>query len=73
MTAVELQTKYGWEPARLRENIASSSCANHTVHSTWALRAGGTHDESNLQSLCHPCHSAKTMAEVKRLGARASA
>ena len=24
------------------------------------LRAGGTHDAENLQSLCHACHSRKT-------------
>lgn len=30
------------------------------------LRHGGTHDYSNLQSLCHRCHSAKTMRELNR-------
>ena len=29
-------------------------------------RNGGTDDESNLQPLCHACHSRKTSAEVGR-------
>jgi 5-methylcytosine-specific restriction protein A len=27
------------------------------------LRKGGTNERSNLQSLCHSCHSAKTVSE----------
>ena len=30
------------------------------------LEQGGTHDETNLQALCKPCHSAKTAREDGR-------
>lgn len=32
------------------------------------LAAGGTHAMSNLRSLCKPCHSRKTMAELNARG-----
>ena len=32
--------------------------------------AGGTDDDDNLRGLCHRHHSAKTMREVQRRGAR---
>jgi len=34
------------------------------------LRRGGTHDHRNLQSLCRPHHSAKTVREDGRFGHR---
>lgn len=33
------------------------------VHHKLALRDGGTHEASNLQALCHSCHSRITNAE----------
>ena len=33
------------------------------VHHIVPLRLGGTNDPSNLQALCKPCHSRKTMRE----------
>lgn len=30
------------------------------------LERGGTHDETNLQALCKPCHSSKTAREDER-------
>lgn len=30
------------------------------------VRAGGTHDEWNLQPLCQSCHNSKTNADKKR-------
>lgn len=32
------------------------------------LWEGGSHDDSNLQSLCVPCHDAKSAEEAKRRG-----
>lgn len=32
------------------------------------LSAGGTHAESNLQTLCHSCHGRKTAAEKRQRG-----
>jgi 5-methylcytosine-specific restriction enzyme A len=65
---------YGYRWRQLRENFllrfplcAACLLEGRTVAATdvdhiVAKRAGGTDDESNLQSLCHACHSAKTMA-----------
>ena len=39
-----------------------------TVDHIVPLREGGTNEESNLQSLCKPCHSSKTNAERNRAG-----
>ena len=35
---------------------AEATDVDHVV----PLRSGGTHDESNLQALCHACHGRKT-------------
>lgn len=65
---------YGYRWRQLRENFILDhplcvECAalGLTVAATdvdhiVAKRNGGTDDESNLQALCHACHSAKTMA-----------
>lgn len=34
------------------------------IHHIKPLREGGTHEDSNLQALCHACHSRLTMTEV---------
>lgn len=41
---------------------ATASSVDHVV----PLRAGGTHDLWNLQSLCQSCHQRKTRADQKR-------
>lgn len=58
---------YGAEWQRVRaaylaEHPACARCGAPAtdVHHVVPLRAGGTHDEANLQSLCRPCHSAHT-------------
>ena len=40
------------------------------VHHSIPLSKGGTHDESNLMSLCKPCHSEITAREGGRWGRR---
>jgi len=36
--------------------VTAATDVDHVV----ALAAGGTHDDTNLRSLCHSCHSART-------------
>jgi len=36
--------------------VTEATDVDHIV----ALAAGGTHADSNLRSLCHSCHSART-------------
>ncbi len=38
------------------------------VHHKLPLDKGGSNDESNLQALCKPCHSAITISETNREG-----
>lgn len=38
------------------------------VHHKQPLDKGGSNDESNLQALCKPCHSAITITETNREG-----
>jgi 5-methylcytosine-specific restriction protein A len=40
------------------------------VHHILPLARGGTHDRSNLMSLCTSCHSAITAKDGDRWGAR---
>ena len=40
------------------------------VHHILPLARGGTHDESNLMSICTPCHSSITAREGDRWGRR---
>jgi 5-methylcytosine-specific restriction protein A len=44
---------------RKRGRITPATQVDHIL----PLRRGGTNDTSNLQSLCHSCHSRKTAAE----------
>jgi 5-methylcytosine-specific restriction protein A len=38
--------------------------AAHEVDHIVPLHSGGTHDRSNLQALCSPCHAEKTASEA---------
>lgn len=59
-----------WQRIRALHLSAHPLCADCTdagrvveateVHHRIALRNGGTHDESNLLSLCKSCHSTRT-------------
>jgi 5-methylcytosine-specific restriction protein A len=56
---------YAWSQIRaafLREYPACYRCGMQAtdVHHIVPLASGGTHDEGNLQSLCHSCHSRVT-------------
>lgn len=61
-----------WKTLRQRKLASSPHCqspgctaAASDVDHIVSLRAGGApYDYANLQSLCKPCHSAKTAAEV---------
>jgi 5-methylcytosine-specific restriction protein A len=44
--------------------IEAATDVDHIV----PLRKGGTSEESNLQSLCHSCHSRKTNQEMGHAG-----
>lgn len=47
------------QPCRRRGVIKVGNIVDHIVPKA----EGGTDDESNLQTICHPCHVAKTAAE----------
>jgi 5-methylcytosine-specific restriction protein A len=42
--------------------VCQRESAAHVDHRV-SLADGGTHDVVNLQSLCHSCHSKKTVAQ----------
>lgn len=54
-----------WRRLRVQVLAEEPNCrqcgrpAQHVDHIT-PLREGGTHERSNLQGLCHPCHSRLT-------------
>jgi 5-methylcytosine-specific restriction enzyme A len=59
--------------AYLREHPLCAHCleAGRTTAATEVdhvlpLRQGGTHSRANLQSMCHPCHMAKTQGDGSR-------
>lgn len=66
---------YAWEKLRLRilarDKHLCQACkrkgrvtaANHVDH-VKPKAQGGTDDEGNLQSLCAPCHDAKTITDA---------
>lgn len=61
------RSAYGAEWRRIRDAFIAEHPYCETcgapaeqVHHITPLSAGGTHDESNLQSLCHRCHSRVT-------------
>lgn len=68
---------YGVEWRRLREVVLNDEplcrrCASRMrvsgavlVDHIVPLRDGGTHDRSNLQSLCLDCHAAKTQEDIR--------
>jgi len=67
---------YGWAWQRLRSHVLlmeplCRECGAHgrvvaatDVDHITPKSQGGTDDLSNLQALCHSCHSAKTMREI---------
>ncbi|HEY8604713.1 HNH endonuclease signature motif containing protein [Tsuneonella suprasediminis] len=69
------QRGYGWAWEKLRARILKAeplcrACRKEgratvatTVDHITPKHKGGTDDEENLQSLCDPCHKAKTAAE----------
>jgi 5-methylcytosine-specific restriction protein A len=66
---------YEWRKARARFLRSHPYCEVCGALATDAdhrlpLRAGGTHDEGNLQALCHACHSRKTAREDGGFGNR---
>ncbi|WP_082745449.1 MULTISPECIES: HNH endonuclease signature motif containing protein [Alphaproteobacteria] len=72
------QRGYGWAWDQLRARIlkgeplcrscrkAGRSVVATTVDHIVPKHRGGTDDESNLQSLCDPCHKAKTAREGRK-------
>lgn len=44
--------------------MRKATCVDHVL----SLERGGTNDRENLQPLCHPCHSRKTVAVDGALG-----
>lgn len=55
-----------WQAIRaefLAHNRYCAECGQRAtqVHHIISLRVGGTHDWSNLQALCHSCHSRHTV------------
>lgn len=40
-----------------------ASCRRRMLTTSWPEPTGGTDDRSNLQPLCHACHSRKTVRE----------
>ena len=70
-TQRETWRDYGAEWRLIRSEMLASNpqCANCQQQATEVdhitpLQMGGTHDRSNLQSLCKPCHSRKTASET---------
>ena len=61
-----------WAIKRLRVLARNPRCpcglkateVDHVV----PLRLGGTHDDDNLEALCKPCHSRKTISESGFMG-----
>lgn len=76
----ETAKRYGraWQKIRkeqLRKQPLCEMCLRHgratpadQVHHIKPLAQGGTHDRSNLMSICAPCHSAITMKESRQGG-----
>lgn len=52
---------------RRRDNKTCRQCGQpgHQVDHIHNVRAGGTNDPQNLQTLCTPCHTAKTNSEAR--------
>jgi len=64
---------YGWAWIKISKQFLRSfpmcmACGGiaTSVDHVIPLRAGGTHDEWNLQSLCQSCHNSKTAQDKKR-------
>ena len=48
----------------VRRIAGHAAVRDPVLHDVQRKRDGGTNDPSNLQSLCHSCHSRKTRAEM---------
>jgi len=69
-TAAERGYDARWRQVRMRFLKHNPLCAHcsrlaQLVDHIRPLRAGGTHDWGNLQSLCRSCHAVKSEAERK--------
>ena len=64
--AVMKRDQYLCQLCKQMGRITESTEMDHIVN----VAEGGTDDESNLQSLCTPCHDAKSQAEARRGMAR---
>ena len=53
---------YVCQPCRRAGFIVAARIVDHIVNKA----EGGTDDEANLESICAPCHKAKTQAESNR-------
>jgi hypothetical protein len=68
---------YDWQWRKIRAAflaehprcVACGAPAQHVDHRV-PLAAGGTHDPSNLQAMCHRCHSRKTVLRDGGFGHR---
>lgn len=64
--AVMKRDQYLCQLCKQKGRITEATEMDHIVN----VAEGGTDDESNLQSLCTPCHDAKSQAEARRGMAR---
>lgn len=58
--------QYLCQLCKQKGRITEATEMDHIVN----VAEGGTDDECNLQSLCTPCHDAKSQAEARRGMAR---
>ena len=56
------------QPCRRQGRVTPANDVDHIVQKA----DGGTDDDENLQSICHDCHKAKTIAERRRGGGHIS-
>lgn len=54
------------QPCERAGRVTTATEVDHIVNRA----AGGTDDESNLQSICTPCHEAKTQQEARQAHSR---
>ena len=64
--AVMKRDQYLCQLCKQKGRVTEATEMDHIVN----VAEGGTDDESNLQSLCTPCHDAKSQEEARRGAAR---